>query len=112
MLQDIDNRLWIWASWCIRGKKIIGLGYPSQVPYMRLTPSKVIHDPSINESAWVIEKAVQSLKIKEKRLITQFYLHTGTIQSHAQALRISKTTLYDRIHLIHQKIARYLSENY
>lgn len=109
MIDSIHARLILWSEWCIKGRKVSGLGYPSQCAFSRLTPSSRISSPNINEQAWLIEKAIhQTLDLEHQIIVNQFYLHTGTAESHAKALGISRDKLYSRLHAAHQKIIQFI----
>lgn len=112
MIEYINARLNDWSEWVATGRKVEGLGYPSQVSFMRLTPSSGGNRaPSWNEDAYEVELAVNGLEHPLKELIFQFYLHPGTVQSHAKALRICRDTLYVRLHQAHIKVMEYLSDS-
>ena len=108
MIPSIHIRLLAWADWCIRGRKVKGLGFPAQSPFMRLTPGCGCHSPEANEEAWLIEKTVHKLPRKHIRLVREFYLHTGTADAHAKQLRISRSTLYEQLAHVHWVIDREL----
>lgn len=38
MILHINDKLNMWSEWVARGRRVHGLGYPSQVAFMRLTP--------------------------------------------------------------------------
>lgn len=105
MIPYINDKLNIWADWVATGRKVVGLGYPSQVAFMRLTPcSTSLRAPIENEQAWEIEQAVHRLDANLRDVIEQFYLRAGTAESHAKALRICRDTLYVRLHMAHTRI--------
>lgn len=109
MIPHINAKLNVWSDWVASGRKVVGLGYPSQVSFMRLTPnSNSLRAPIENEEAWEIEQAVHRLDAKLREAVEQFYLHAGTAESHAKALHICRDTLYVRIHNAHVRIMDWL----
>lgn len=111
MIEYINRRLNTWADWCINGRKIIGLGYPSQCAFSRMTPpspDRTLLTPVACEEAWEIEQAISRLEPRQRDLVRQFYLHTGTAETHAKALRMHRDTLYARLHRSHISIMEWL----
>jgi DNA-directed RNA polymerase specialized sigma24 family protein len=109
MILYINAKLNTWSDWVASGRKVVGLGYPSQVAFMRLTPSSnSLREPILNEEAWEIEQAVQRLDAQLREVVDQFYLHAGTAESHAKALHICRDTLYSRLHAAHLRIMDWL----
>jgi len=105
MILHINDKLNVWADWVATGRRVRGLGYPSQVAFMRLTPSaNTLRMPVENETAWEIERAVHDLDRQLRDVVEQFYLRAGTAETHAKALRICRDTLYVRLHNAHVKI--------
>lgn len=102
MILHINEKLNVWADWVATGRRVRGLGYPSQVAFMRLTPSSnTLRMPVENETAWEIERAVHALDSQLRDVVEQFYLRAGTSETHAKALRICVKTLYNRLHQAH-----------
>lgn len=111
MIPYINDKLNIWADWVASGRKVIGLGYPSQVAFIRLTSSTgALRAPIENEQAWEIERAVHGLEQQLRDVVEQFYLHPGTADSHAKELRICKDTLYVRLHMAHTRIMDFMQD--
>lgn len=109
MILHINDRLNVWAAWVASGRKIVGLGYPSQCAFQRLTPTSTsLHAPLENEQAWEIEQSVHRLDSHLRDVVEQFYLRAGTAESHAKALRICRDTLYVRLHMAHTRIMEWL----
>jgi DNA-directed RNA polymerase specialized sigma24 family protein len=109
MILHINDKINKWAAWVASGRKVVGLGYPSQAPYMRFTPSShSLRDPIENEEAWEIEKAIHRLDQQHRDAVEQFYLRAGTAETHAKALHICRDTLYARIHSAHIRIMEWL----
>lgn len=109
MILHINDKLNTWADWVATGRRVQGLGYPSQVAFMRLTQSsKTIRAPVENETAWEIERAVHALDRQLREVVEQFYLRAGTAETHAKALRICVKTLYNRLHQAHVSIMCHL----
>jgi len=105
MIVFINAKLNTWADWVASGRKVVGLGYPSQVPYMRMTPNAhTLRSPIENEDAWEMERAVHRLDGKLRETVEQFYLRAGTADSHARALHCCRDTLYVRLHSAHVAI--------
>lgn len=112
MILFINDRLNGWAAWVASGKRVVGLGYPSQCAFTRLTPSSTSNQsPIANEDAWEVEQAVQRLENSLHQIIFQFYMHAGTAESHAKALHICRDTLYARLHQAHVKIMEYMQDD-
>jgi DNA-directed RNA polymerase specialized sigma24 family protein len=109
MILHINSKLNMWADWVTTGRKVVGLGYPSQVAFMRLTPcSNRLRAPIENETAWEIERAIHQLTPCLRDTIHQFYLQAGTVDTHAKALGIHRDTVYTRIHCAHLRIMEWL----
>ena len=109
MILHINDRLNGWASWVASGRKVVGLGYPSQCAFLRIAGSDSnLRAPIENENAWEIERAVHNLDANLRDVVEQFYLHAGTVDSHAKALRICRDTLYVRLHMAHTRIMDWL----
>lgn len=109
MILHINAKLNVWADWVARGRKVVGLGYPSQVAFLRLTPSSAsLRAPIENEQAWQIDQAVRRLDANLRDVVDQFYLRAGTAESHAKALRICRDTMYVRLHMAHTRIMEWL----
>jgi DNA-directed RNA polymerase specialized sigma24 family protein len=105
MILYINDKLNLWAAWVATGRKVRGLGYPSQVAFMRLTPSsRSLQAPILNDEACEIDSAVCALERQLREVVDQFYLHAGTAETHAKALRICRDTLYSRLHQAHARI--------
>ncbi len=105
MIPHINDKLNIWADWVATGRKVRGLGYPSQVAFMRLTPSShALQAPIMNDEACQIDAAVCRLEAKLRDVVDQFYLHVGTVETHAKALGICRDTMYVRLHMAHTRI--------
>lgn len=109
MILHINAKLNCWADWVAGGRKVVGLGYPSQCAFMRLTPnSGTLRAPIENETAWEIEQAVHRLDARLRDVVEQFYLRAGTADSHAKALCICRDTMYVRLHDAHVRIMEWL----
>lgn len=109
MIPHINDRLNVWAAWVAGGRRVVGLGYPSQVSFARMTPgASGLRAPIENEVAWEIERAVHRIEPNLRDVVEQFYLRAGTADSHAKALRICRDTLYVRIHMAHTRIMEWL----
>jgi len=109
MILHINAKLNVWAEWVIGGRKVVGLGYPSQSAFTRLTPTAgSLRAPIENEQAWEIEQAVHRLDANHRAVIEQFYLRTGTGETHAKALRMCRDTLYVKLHDAHVRIMEWL----
>lgn len=109
MILHINAKLNQWAQWVATGRKVVGLGYPSQCAFMRLTPSSGgWMAPIENETAWEIEQAVHRLDPKQREAVEQFYLRAGTADTHARALHCCRDTLYARIHSAQVRIMEWL----
>lgn len=105
MILHINAKLNVWSDWVSSGRKVVGLGYPSQCAFMRLTPnSNSLRAPIENEEAWEIESAVHRLNAQLRDVVDQFYLRAGTAETHAKALGICRDTLYARLHMAHTRI--------
>lgn len=106
MIPYINDRLNQWARWCAQGRRVRGLGYPEKVAFYRLAPlpGKAM-TPIPDEECYQIEKVIHAMKVeKEVKLlavINQYYKHTGTAETHARDLRISRATLFNRLHQAH-----------
>lgn len=112
MILYINDRLNVWALWVASGRKVVGLGYPSQCAFTRLTPSSTSRcSPMMNEEAGEVERAVHKLDRQLQETIYQFYLHAGPADTHAKALRICRDTLYSRVHAAHVKIMEHLQDD-
>lgn len=111
MILHINDKLNIWAAWVATGRKVRGLGYPSQVAFMRLTPSiHALQAPIMNDEACEIDAAVCRLDAKLREVVDQFYCHAGTVETHAKALGICRDTLYVRLHMAHTRVMEYMQD--
>ncbi len=109
MIRHINDKLNLWAEWVSSGRRVHGLGYPSQCAFSRLTPSASgWHSPIINTEACEIDRGVCRLDRPLRDVVEQFYLRAGTAESHAKDLRICRDTLYARLHMAHVRIMDYL----
>lgn len=109
MILHINAKLNTWAQWVATGRKVIGLGYPGQSAFTRLTPSSgSLRAPIENEIAWEVEQAIHRLDQPLRDTVEQFYLRAGTAETHAKALHICRDTLYVRIHNAHIRIMEWL----
>lgn len=110
MIEYINRRLNTWADWNINGRKVVGLGYPSQSAFTRLVPSgsSRLLTPMACEEAWQVEQAVSRMDAQLQEAVRQFYLHAGTADTHAKALHICRDTLYHRLHRAHVFIMEWL----
>lgn len=107
----VHARLNRWSEWVITGRRVKGLGFPSQCSYTKLTPSTNTHiAPHFQEESYETEKVIHRLEKKQIKIIKQFYLHCGTWETHAKALHCSKSTLLKRMDEIHRKILYLLSK--
>lgn len=105
MILHINAKLNVWAEWVASGRKIVGLGYPSQCAFTRLTPSSGSwRAPIMHDEAYEIEQAIHALDPYLCETINQFYLRAGTADTHARELHISRDTLYVRLHHAHTRI--------
>lgn len=107
----INSRLNIWAQWSLQ-RTSGGLGFPSECPYTRLAArtSNGLTSPAINEEAWLVEKAVQSLPDYLKETVRVFYIGKGTVEQKAKDLRCSRDTVYARIERAHGQIMDWLND--
>ena len=115
MITYINERLNQWVEWRLSGRHIKGLGYPSCANFYRLAPlpSDRVVVPIPNEACYEIDQAICWLKKNHNGLfaaVMQFYTHAGTAQSHAKELKISRDTLYARLHRAHVLIMEYLQD--
>lgn len=111
MIEYINRRLNDWADWCASGRRVVGLGYPGQTAFCRLVKvDGTATAPVLPEQCWEIEKAVHLLDARNRAVIEQFYLHAGTVESHAKALGMCRDTLYARLHKSHVCIMEYLQD--
>ena len=109
MILHINAKLNAWADWVATGRKVHGLGYPSQVSFMRLTPcSNHCAAPILNEEAVEIDHAVCALDAHLRAVVDQFYMRAGTAETHAKALRCCVKTLYNRLHDAHVRVMDHL----
>lgn len=108
MILHINAKLNIWAGWVASGRKVVGLGYPSQCAFTRVGIPGALRDPSVNEQAWEIEQAVHRLDDNLRAVVEQFYLRAGTADSHAKELRICRDTMYVRLHMAHTRIMEWM----
>jgi hypothetical protein len=109
MIVYINDRLNVWSAWHASGRKVIGLSYPGQCAFSRLTPSARSNSaPIVDEEAWDTEKAIQSLDNVLKELIYEVYLKPGTMETHAKALHVCTKTMYNKLHIAHLNIMEWL----
>lgn len=108
----INDRLNQWALWLLQ-RTGGGLGYPHQSAFTRMAGGgrcTTYISPDINERAWEIEKAVQSLRVELKECVIVFYCKPGTIEQKLRELGCSRFTLYARLDRAHALILDALNE--
>lgn len=111
MILYINTRLLAWSEWVIKGRRVSGLSYPTQVSYARLaTSGGGRHGAEFDEEAWEIEQAVNALRAELKQLVHDFYLRTTTGDMLARKLGCSRDTIYHRLHLAHVEIMGSLND--
>lgn len=108
MIEYINRRLNDWADWCVKGRRVVGLGYPSGPSFTRLAKPTSAITPLPEEECWEIEQAIHRLDGRLKVVVEQFYLRAGTAETHAKALRMCRDTLYVRLHQAHVGIMEWL----
>jgi hypothetical protein len=71
----VINRLLRWANWKVKGTA--GLGYPSQVSFIRLAPQTTHYrDPGLDTECLMTEKAYWMLPIMHQSVIWVEFLST------------------------------------
>jgi hypothetical protein len=77
----VINRLIRWAKWKMNTGN--GLGYPSQVSFIRLAPAtKHFRDPGIDAECMITEKAYELLPVISKGVLWVEFLSTAISESH------------------------------
>lgn len=107
----INNRLNDWARWLLM-RSDGGQGYPGQSAFVRLaggTKPGAYIPPGLDEDAWEVEQAVQSLKPELKLVVQAFYCHTGTVEQKAKECHCHRDTMYARLDRAHGLIMDYLN---
>lgn len=110
MIDYIHTRMLTWADWVARGRRITGLGYPTRSAFYNTPSGGGLMTPIVDEHAWLLEKAIQALDPYLRETVAQFYLHAGTVDTHAKVLRCSRDTVYARLHRAHQRIDAWLQD--
>jgi hypothetical protein len=100
----INDRLNQWAHW-VAQRDSGALGYPHQSAFVRLAGGSGSYSsrlaPDLNERAWEIERAVQSLRGELKECVVSFYCRIGTIEQKARECRCCRDTMYSRLDRAH-----------
>ena len=110
MVPYINARLIGWADWVIKGKRVSGLSYPSQVSYARLAGGSSSNGAEFDESAWEVEQAVNALRSDLKVLVHDFYLRTTTVELLSRRMGCHRYTVYYNIHLAQVEVMGSLND--
>lgn len=111
MILYVNTRLNGWAEWVASGKRVVGLGYPSQCSYTRLSGrSDCVGSPEFDEDAWEMEQAVQRLPADLKQLVIVFYLETSSGEQKAKRLHCHRDTMYSRLNRAHNELLGHLND--
>lgn len=111
MIKRIDDLLIAWGRWVVRSDSR-GLGYASVCPMFRDTPPSVGFDSSPPpgvftgaENANAINAVVSGLAKDQRALCYEVYVVTGRTRLQvAQAMGISRDTLYQWIARLHRRV--------
>lgn len=105
MIIYVNDRLNRWAEWVLRGKRVVGLDYPSQCSYTRMSGcNDRVFSPEFDEESYETESAIQRLDEPLKRIVMVFYLETSTIEQKAKALHCCRDTVYSRLERAHHAL--------
>ena len=114
MIEYIHRQLIDWADWVAHGRRVAGLGLPSQCSFTKLAASGSAHSaPQIDEEASKMDRAVCALRVTHADLalvVDRFYLRTTTAEILARELGIHRDTVYARIGRGQQEILGYLND--
>lgn len=111
MIVYVNSRLVSWAEWVASGRKVVGLGYPSQCAYTRMAAHGGQHrGAEFDEDAWEVEQAVNRLDNDLQQMVMEFYLSTTTVEIMARNLHCHRDTVYARLHRAHHEILGHLND--
>lgn len=111
MIEYINGQLNTWAQWVIGGRRVVGLGFPSQSSYTRLMArGGESRGAEFDEESWQMEQAIQRLSQHDRTLVMAFYLATTTVAMVARDMRCSRDTIYTRLHSIHHHLLGHLND--
>lgn len=110
MIEYINNRLNEWAIWVLRRDEN-GLGYPRQCAWSRMTPRSGanVFVGEVNDRAYEVELAVQSLSPVLQEFIRVFYLMNSTTEQKEKKLRCTRHTIYRKLNIAHVQIMDFLN---
>ena len=110
MIEYINTRCNQWADWYVK-RRANGLGFPKECPYTRLQARGGDgYQLTVDEAAWEIHQAINSLIHEEKLAVECFYLVSGAIEHKIQRAGCSIPTLYRRIDRAHNRIMEWLND--
>lgn len=98
----INDRLNAWARW-VMSRAGGGLGFPKQVAFSRLSgggPGSQL-PAGLDENAYEVEQAVQTLRPELKQAVQAFYCSVGTVEQKAKDCHCCRDTLYSRLDRAH-----------
>lgn len=109
-IEWVDARLWNWARWK-HGARSGGLGYAS------VNMSGVLSDrnpepriPINDDEACTTEAALKTLLPEVQRVVEEYYLRPGPVETIARDLGIGLSTLHARMDRAHRGIAQWIGE--
>lgn len=111
MIEYINTQLNRWATWCSTGHT--RLGYPRAAAFMAPMLGGSGRPPALpDDDGLQIQRAVSALEPEQRTLVTLYYIKMRNCQALqiAQELRVSRDTLYTRLHRAHLSIMDHLQQ--
>lgn len=111
MIVYVNDRLNRWAEWCMCGRRVVGLGFPTQCAYTRLSGSNGrVSAPEFDDEAWQTEQAVRRLDAQLRNVVMVFYLEAGDGLIKSKRLHCSRDTMYARLQRAHNELIGHMND--
>lgn len=110
MIYWVDQRLTQWGTWLLNNRGMGSKGLSAQLTGVPggSSPQPMIPIASIECSRthdWVM-----SLEKEKQQILIEVYVSQRTAKENAAELKISKRTLYSRLHLLQKEYVRWIDE--
>lgn len=117
MIDYVNVQLSAWGKWSARNASK-GLGYSpicpqfKQVQYGGAFGSSVPVGIDVSGTDHIrdTDEAVRRLDEESRALCVEFYIVSGSGEEIAHRMGIAKRTLYDRVHVLHQRVLGLLND--
>lgn len=117
MIDCVNVQLSAWGKWAARNASK-GMGYSPICPMFKQAQHGGAFGPSIPAGIDVsgidrirdTDEAVKRLDEASRALCVEFYIVSGSGEEIAHRMGIAKRTLYDRVHVLHQRVLGLLND--